>query len=345
MKVLYISTVGGVPSQQHIIDYLREKEVEVHVEEAAAWETIKFENTFFIHQHVNRKYDFIIFNSHYDEPPMQAFLTSVRPKIGFIDIDHDLLEYPVPQVLQPYDVHGDSAVLTFHKIHDRFAAELLTDYRTLIRSRWYKLDSEYEPTVQDSGVDKWNDAILIGSFLEPFRESLIDPGGFRKVWYKQRDKEDSIPGSHTLPEQCIGPKGVKHCADLCKFVLSNCSSICVEGLLFDQIPIFLPGRYREMSRPDDLFTIISIGSFNGIKAITADNLEHKMQILRDKEKFKFAHKILYSQWFDNNYLQLPPAHEVIWKFMKMTAAKYQTYNIPDLLEEIKLLKEQIDGRD
>jgi hypothetical protein len=70
-----------------------------------------------------------------------------------------------------------------------------------------------------------------------------------------------------------------------------------------------------------------------------------MQILRDKEKFHFVHKILYSQWFDENYLQLPPAHEVIWKFMEATEAKYRSYNVPDLLQEIKLLKEKIDGRD
>ncbi len=345
MKVLYISIVGGRPSQQHIIDHLREKGAEVFVEEAAAWETIKFENTFFIHQHANRKYDFIIFNAHYDEPPMQAFFTSVRPRIGFIDIDHDLLEFPVPHVMLPYDIHGDSAVLTFHKIHDQYAEDYLNNYRTLIRSRWYKLDSEYEETVRDSGVDKWNDAIMVGSFLEPYRNTLLDPGGFRKVWYKQRDKEDLIMGTYKLPEQCTGPKGVKHCADLCNFTLSSCSSICVEALLFGQIPIYLPGRYQELSRVDDLFSTIAVGSFHGLKVITADNLEHKMQILRDKEKFHFVHKILYSQWFDENYLQLPPAHEVIWKFMEATEAKYRSYNVPDLLQEIKLLKEKIDGRD
>ena len=64
-----------------------------------------------------------------------------------------------------------------------------------------------------------------------------------------------------------------------------------------------------------------------------------MQILRNEEKFLAARKILFSQWFDENYINLPPAHEIIWKFMEITAAKYQNYNVPDLLNEIKKLKE------
>ena len=345
MKVLYIVSIGQLPMQQHIVDYLREKGADVSVEISAGWETIKFENTFFIHKHVNKKYDFIVFNSHYDEPPMQAFLTSVRPKIGFIDVSHDLFESPLPHVLTPYGVHGDSAVLTFHKQHAQNAEEYLSNYRTVIRSRWYKLDVDYEETVPDKNIDRWNDAIMIGNHLEPYKERLFVPEGFRKVWYKQKDGEDLVLGTHMLSEQCGGAKGVKHCADLCNFILSTHSSMCVESLLFGQIPIFLPGWYQELSRDDDLFSTVAIGGFHGLKIITADNLPHKLQILRDKEKFHFAHKILYSQWFDENYLQLPPAHEVIWKFMEATEAKYRSYNVPDLLHDIKLLKEKIDGRD
>jgi hypothetical protein len=276
---------------------------------------------------------------------MQAFLTSVRPKIGFIDIAHDLFESPLPHVLTPYGVHGDSVVLTFHKQHAQNAEEYLNNYRTVIRSRWYKLDVDYKETVPDENIDRWNDAIMIGNHLEPYKELLFVPAGFRKVWYKHKNYEGPVLGTHLLPEQYDGAKGLKHCADLCNFVLSTHSSVCVESLLFGQIPIFLPGWYKELSREDDLFSTVAISGYHGLKVITADNLTHKMHILRDKTKFQFAHKMLYSQWFDENYLQLPPAHEVMWKFMKMTVAKYQTYNIPDLLQEIKLLKEKVDGRD
>jgi hypothetical protein len=342
-KVLYICNIGQIPAQQHIIDFLREKDIEVYVEEAGGWETLKFENTHFIYQHVNRKYDFIIFNAHYDEAPMKAFFTSVRPRIGFIDVSHDLLEQALPHIMRPYRVEGDSAVLLFHKVH-RMAAELyFSNYRTLIRSRWYKLDMDYSP-ISDARIDKWNDAIMIGNHLKPYRDLLVIPEGFRKIWYKQKFDEDVVEGTEMLPAIYNGPQGLRQCADSCKFALSSHSSALIESLLFGQIPIFLPGFYKEQKKLNDVISIISIADFNGVRAITSENLAHKLTILRDEQKFKEIHNNLYSQWFEDSYLELPSAHEVIWKFMKAASGQYKNYNIPDLLKEIKELKEQIHGR-
>jgi len=218
-------------------------------------------------------------------------------------------------------IYGKSLLLTFQKRHHKIALEKLSKNRTIVKSRWPNLDVIYEP-LEFNAVDKWNDAILIGFHGWAGRDSVYYPGFevFNKIWYKIYTPSWAI-NMPLLPEQFVGPKGSKYCAEACKFILTSGSGCYQDVLLFGSIPIMLPDNIVKEEPLDDIVSRVNFKVWRGevtpFKCITMKNIKFKIDLLRnDINLFEKIQKELFSEWFDEDYFSFPPAHEVIYNFIK-----------------------------
>lgn len=324
-KVLYICAENEYCVNEHIINFLREKGIDVVVDLIelvrsfdANWD--RFSDAGYQKKHKEEKYDFIISNTHSSFPSIRNFQKNVLPKIGFIDLEHDLMSNDVPEHFANY---GKSLLVAFHNRHYTSATKLLND-RTISKARWIKLDASYPPIHDFNSIDMWNDAILIGSGIwEGMDFSRVGYfKHFRKVWYKKYVKSWNIKGIDSLPEPFIGPLGSKYCADFCKFIVTESSSCYQDTLLFGSIPLLTGGSLIKEVPIDDLISEVTLKVWQppGIapfKAVTINgDIGYKVNTLKNNRSiFEKTHKLLFSEWFDENYTSLPSAHEVIYNFI------------------------------
>ena len=320
MKVLYIVNTPMLSVQTHIIEYLRSKEVNVIVEQttdAGEYNWKRFAQKSFQDKHLDAKYDFIISNTHSTYPQFRSFQNVVKPKVGFIDLEHDLLNCR-PEFSIDY---GNSAILIFHNKYFNYAKEHLPT-RKLIKCRWPLLDVTFE-SVDFKESSLYKDVIIVDTyaFNSTLGKNMKLPEGFRKFWYKKYLPGRGHPANvNPLPDYCCYPKGVKYCFDICKFVLTRQSSIFVESLLFGAIPILFTYCLEENKKHNEMFSYVRLKNnpLPKFKAIIADNsLSEKLEKLRaDKVFFEKIQKELFLEWFDEDYFSLPSAHEAMWDFMK-----------------------------
>ena len=326
MKILYICAEAELCVNEHIINFLKQKGITVVVDLIklirsfdANWN--RFSDHSFQKKHNDEKYDFIISNTHSSFPQLRNFQNNVRPRVGFIDLEHDLMSNDLPEHFANY---GKSLLLTFHNKHHASAIKFLKD-RFITKARWIKLDVNYSSTLKCDYIDMWNDVILIGFGIWEGKDfsNVAWFKNFNKVWYKKYVESWTIKGLESLPNPFIGPLGSKYCADVCKFIVTEGSSCYQDALLFGSIPILITGGLKSESIVDDIISEVTLKSWqppgvSPFKAITlSGDFTHKIDILRkDAGVFKKIHKILFSEWFDDNYFSLPSAHEVMYDFIK-----------------------------
>jgi hypothetical protein len=319
MKILYIVNIPMLSVQTHIIEYLRSKDIDVVIEQttdSGDYNWKRFAQKTFQDKHLEEKYDFIISNTHSTYPQFRSFQNKVKPRVGFIDLEHDLLSCK-PEFSIDY---GKSAILIFHNKYFDYAKEHLSS-RKLIKCRWPLLDVPFEPK-DFKEASLYEDAIVVDTYAFNciLGKNMKLPKGFRKFWYKKFLPERGHPINVTpLPDYCCCPKGVKHCFDICKFVITRQSSIFVESLLFGAIPILLTYCLVENKKHNDIFSYVRLKNnpLPKFKAIIADDLlPKKLERLRANKKFfEEVQKELFLDWFDEDYFLLTSAHEAMYKFI------------------------------
>jgi len=325
MKLLYIYTQPEFCVHEHIVNFLKEKGVEITFEPVNivnSWGTdlTKFSKPEFIEKYKEINYDFILSAVHSTFPQIVQFQKEIKPKIGFIDIEHDLFANDMPEYSLSYN---KSLLITFNKRHYATANRLLKNDRKIVRCRWIKLDANY-PKVDFDSVDMWTDAILIGTGMWEGQDFSNIPyfKEFRKVWYKKYEDCWEISGVNILPKQFVGPLGSKYCADACKFFITQASSCYQDALLFGSIPLLLPSNIIKAKQEDDILSTVEMKvwmppGISPLKAIVVDkNIGEKLHKLRNSiSLFNEVKETLFLEWFAEDHYSLPSAHEIIYNFM------------------------------
>lgn len=331
MKLLYIYTETEHDINEHIINFLKNNGVEVtlaplKLSNSQDADLKKFVSAEYQKEQNKIGYDFILWAVHSATSwQLRNFQQQVKPKIGHIDLEHDLFVNDLPEHSL---VCGKSLLVTFQKRHYDMSIKHLSNGREIINARWPKLDIKYK-TLTFSEIDPWNDVILIGTGIWQGKNfanlPLFSP--FRKVWYKKYVNSWTIKGINSLLDPFTGPSGSKYCADACKFFMTIGSSCYQDALLFGSIPILMPAPIIKQEPIDDIISVVTIKQWMppGVapfKAITTENLEEKLTCLRnDHSLYKNIHRELFLEWFDSDYFALPTAHEVIWDFIKENSWK------------------------
>jgi len=335
-KVLYVYQSGQEQAQEHIINYLRENQCEVdpylipgsptrHYE-SANWsayhapnnsrkvDVLDFNKEEFQNEHKD-KYDFQICNIHV-LTEMHRFQTHAPPKYGVIDMEHDGMGNGA--IRSQKSIFG----LAFQNRHyNHFKNQGLPTKKV----RWYKLDANYPEKINASPFD---DAIFIGSAYPALQrcfrkgEEFEHKHLFKNVWYKKFiASEDKIvkAGTKELPPYCDEAIGTKYCADMAKFWFTCMSGCYFDALVFGAIPIVyrFPGKW-EVNDVDDVLSNIQYGQMKFV-GITSENIDHKIKMLRNENRFKSTLTTLRAEFFDEDeYFSLPSAHETILNVIKKT---------------------------
>lgn len=325
ISLLYIYVATEYDTNKHIVEFLKSKGITITLEPILVinkydMDLKRFTDLYFHKLHKD-KYDFILFAMHSTFYQLRKFQEAVKPRVGFIDIEHDLFASDSPEHCLNY---GKSLIVTFQRRHYKRALKVFGNSRKVVNAKWVKLDIDY-PAIDFNKVDKFNDAILIGTGI--WNNITIDRNRdmfkpFNNLWYKKYDDNWSINNIRILPSNFTGPLGSKYCADVCKFFMTIGSSCYQDALLFESIPILMPANIVKQVPVDDILSMVTLRKWRspGIKpfiALTTDSLMDKVTRLRnDPELLREVHKRLFLEWFDEDYYNLPSAHEVIYDFIK-----------------------------
>lgn len=329
IKLLYIFSKSELCVNVHIIKFLQSKNIEVIPQAIQAVNSYgidakQFTNAGFCKRHIFEKYDYILWATHSATmPEFRYFQKNVKPRVGFIDIEHDLFANDLPENCLTY---GKSLLVTFQKRHYENAIKLLNDGRSIINAKWPKLSIMYS-SISFNDIDRWNDVILIGTGIWNGINIPLDGifMPFHKVWYKKYTSDWHVNGIEMLPEQFNGPIGSKYCTDVCKFFMTMGSSCYQDALLFGSIPILMPGTITKDSMIDDILSQVEVRlwqppGIKSFKCVTTSNLTEKIAFLKnDYDLYKKIQRELFLEWFDEDYYSLPHAYNVIYNFIKETA--------------------------
>lgn len=320
IKLLYLLHKSSVEVQQHIIDFLRSKDILVSVKvipeapESNPWIDVwrEFKSVEYQEKVKKEKYDFIISNTH--SSGIRTFLNNVSPRMGMLDLEHDLFStFP--------EVGVNSTVFACQKKHYDFC---VNSGLNVSSCRWPLLDTNISPT-NNCGVDEFSDAILIGSYVfTPLIEAnkSLEIQGFDKVWYKKyMDTDKVFKDTLPLPKEFSGPIGIKRCLEVCKFVITQQSSCFVETLLLGGLPILLLLNIRKETPINEVLSKVNVvvcgHLVENIHAVTMTNINHKINLLKnDRNLFENARTTMLADWVDKNYFSLPTAHEAIYDFIR-----------------------------
>jgi len=319
MKLLYIIHTMSETIHSHIVDFLRAKgchvDLRIHASRAREERSrrIRIRSAAFAEQCRRESYDAIIMCIHSSSRPVRRFQQLVTPRLGYIDLEHDLLA-EVPEHGLPEKSLG---VVSFHTRHHDILNSL--GYRAVM-ARWYKLDATY-PSYAMRGAAPMEDAVLIGSSAFDKASAFEHRGCFRKVWYKRFNAAlDNGPkaGTRLLPEIFDSPRGMRYCADISRFHFTYGSGSYVDSLLFGSIPILYDADFSDERDMNGVVSSIDFAPFGGRSiAVTDTNLPAKMAMLRgDTELYGRTLRILRDRWFPPDYLSLPTTQEAIWSLLE-----------------------------
>jgi len=319
MRVLFIVGTVVFDVFTHMVDFFQKNGIEVDVKKVVGskkkgnWKDLKYNSRNYYNLCRKRNYDFILVNTHTN--PLKSFFQAVKPKIGFIGIEHDLLKFP-PQIFPNY---RKSAMLTFQK-YDYAYAKKLGD-RSVLNCRWTKLDTEYDYVDYNMlNINQYEDAIVTSGPGISDKNFSNGIDGFNKLWCKKYTSGSNVPtGTETLPDIFYYPKGVKYCCDACKFIITARSSIYLEALLFGSMPILLNKDLESESRVNDLISKVALYGRPDFKfnAITTTDCGYKVDKLRnDTTLFEEIRMKLLYQWVEKDYFQLPSTHEAIYNYIR-----------------------------
>lgn len=312
MKILYLIHTLEVPCHQHIFNFLRTKGIQIDVKMLGpapqnkpwmdVWSEIKSKK---YHTKINaERYDFIISNTH--SSYLRALFNNVKPKYGYIDIEHDLFSGRPERF-------PESVIFTCHKKHTDWCKN---NNRKFVECKWPKLNAEYIPT--EFTLDPLSEIIFIGSYR--YKNEIKQSYGFEKMWYKKYQIVDGTPkGVTPLPDEFTGPLGTINCAKVSKFILTGKSSCFVEALMLGVIPILLKGFINKSEKIDEVLNKVIITDqpdMSFIYAVTVDNLQNKIQLLKSEYLYKEVLEKMQNEWLPSNYFSLPSAGEAIYNYIK-----------------------------
>jgi len=316
MKVLFVTHKVQVPVIQHILDLFENNGIKTVLEivpealKASPWKDVwgKFKTKQFYDKTNKACYDYIISNTHSSYIPQ--FFENVKPKIGFIDIEHDLFSF-VPE----YGIK-ETTIFTFHDKHYEFC---LHEEINAVRCKWPLLNVT-TPKTTFSAIDKWEDAIFIGSYLFNKDKDYTLPV-FKTIWHKKyRDDDFTFKDMGVLPTEFCGPIGTKLCAEHCNFFITLNSSCFVEALLLGCLPIILPDYIIDEKIYSEVLSEVTIKNgpsfIENILAVTTTNLSEKLSILRfDQNLFKETIQSMLNNWVKDDYYTLPDASKALLDFI------------------------------
>jgi len=337
MRLLYLMQASLETCQDHIVEHLRDAghhvDVEIVVPEHPQFNipaytgkrrTLGLTEKVFTDQCSAAGYDAIISCLHNNEPAVRQFVETVKPRMGYIDVEHDLLG-PPERVVRPRSL----GVVAYHKKQHKWLLE--QGYRSIM-ARWYKLDVDYDPA--DVEAIQWfqdtqpsADAVFIGSCHQnvagmirkrvPFEYGHL----FRKVWYKRFLSTDTVlkEGTHELPPIFDTPRGSFYCAGIAGYHFTAGSSSYLDALLFGSIPILYGVKGLAEKQVSDVLSMVSYKPFfpcgYGL-AVTTTNLDHKINLLRSSPQLFFAtFERLRSEWFVPDLAELPSTGEAICRLI------------------------------
>lgn len=340
MKVLWVYEEGMLESQQHIIDHLRNNDCEVTLEcvcfEKNGDRWGRFSHPAMTTKHGPKHYDFHIMSTHNGNPNVEQFQKFSRPRIGCIDIEHDLF-HPVPERSPDRQSVG---VFVFTKQHEVHLKQIPNIKK--IHARWYKLDGsvvsnetlfETFPIKDEFGVySPGADAVIIGSNHWPWPEvpEMISRC-FHYVWYKPYHALDNtMRGSVRLPGSFENAQGVNSLNRVSRFWFTFESSCFVEALLYGCIPILCSDAIIERERVSEYIDVVKIianrqagtGQFRTVAAVTLHDWKKKFSALqRDLKAQRDVYHALRSFWFHDDVLSWPTVHEQLLHEMRVAYKK------------------------
>lgn len=345
MRILYVVQAMFEHGHQHIVDFLRQRGCKVEVV------TIKHDGHMYngigkykttmrygdfcgqaMVQKCNQiKYDVIIFTIHSTgfkgagSTPTNAigrFQTKVSPRLGYVDIEHDLLfSNPCHSMLQK-----SLGIVSFHGPHVQFLEKL--GYQTHM-AQWYKLGEQLPPHGM-ANVDPLQDAVFVGTnspgWMIHLNKHQQLPYGklFRNVWYKRfTPKDDQLKaGTKRLPPPFDGPTGVAQCAKIAKFFFVRSSSCLLEAMLYGSIPILYNVGEQPTEQVTEVVSRVKIPRdvrypCEQMLAVTPTDLDKKVKLLRKQpDVYQETLALLKQDWFPEDYQALPTTHETVWKIIR-----------------------------
>jgi hypothetical protein len=313
LKILYVLHNTEMPVHEHIFSFLRANDIQVDLvplgpaPKERPWENVwlPLRKKSYIIDLNKKKYDYIISNTH--SSFIKKAWSAVKPKNGFIDIEHDLFSAK-PE-------HFDkTTVFTLQKLHTKFCNDASLPF---VRCRPPKVDAPYKKEFVN--IDPWREVVLVGSAIfngnNPARNL-----GFDKVWYKKYLNEWDIPeGTFELPESFAGPIGFNCCMDNFKFVVTSQSSCFVEALIMGGLPILLLADVSTHESIGPILSKVNIKKKNIIDmpAIVINDIQNKISMLRESsDLFEEVRQTMLDFWMDSDYSVLPPAHEALLHFIR-----------------------------
>lgn len=310
MKIIWFIEPGTFESQEYLIQNLISHGHIVDIKRGWAVYTNFAQD---VDSFNKEYYDYAIYNLHVGHPNFinKLHLLSVKQHII---MDHDLL------MIDPEGIHPpipNKTLIVFTKKHIKICKKNNLQYRT---AHWYKLDMPIK--LVNPQPNPLDNCILVDSDL--FKKDFIFPYKylFKKTFLKKWRKEQDIAlGADKAPDALAGMQGLLNGPQFAKFWFIRESSLYVEALMVNCIPIlfnfprtdFDPLSHQHLSETyitseipfTPIVSEINVGlrvnestvcNFN-FRAITPTNLEEKIKFLqKSPELIDETLKILKEEW-------------------------------------------------
>jgi hypothetical protein len=246
--------------------------------------------------------DFGIVVTHNGNPSMTEFQRILKPKYGYYDIEHDVFNHLVE--VSPIDMSLGS--FAFTKVNSNY---LSSRKRKYFEASWYKLDGLTEVDLNFSEPCVKN-AILSDTSFTDRNKSFEYKHLFDKVYLKNYTK---TPTGLSFEKELItnldlwwDTQAVVDMKDLGYFWFCMESSMIVEALMLNRLPILWRSQYSNEKSIDDIVSEVRIGDLGkrnfhnfgrNFYFITDKNIEYKINILQnDNKRRESVLNLLKSQW-------------------------------------------------
>jgi len=262
-------------------------------------------------------WDLIVWCDHERCEPYQKFQRNVKPAIGNLSLEHDIL------TLEPeYSRHNNVGVFAFTKPHyDSCTEKGLKP----IKARWYKIDMPEQ-------IEAWFPlrivtAIWIGSNYPAFEKIMKKDEEFEYADQFQSRIYKAYGGYDTPKKGFIehaflhGARATRRCADIAKYWIMIDSSSYLDALMFGCIPVIYdtPENPYFTKEKDTLVDgVLSRGYYRKklpIYYISYEDLPQKMRLLEDEDYCNNIIEKLKEPWLFDNYKSLPTVTEEILKIL------------------------------
>ena len=312
-KILFIDEGHGPLTRKYIVDGLTNNghlvsTYSTHYTGLGPWKEMSTPELISKHQKAN--FDFIVISTHNGNPNVIKYQRQVKPKYGYIDVEHDLFASYVE--VSPRERQLGACAFTQMQ-HQWLQKRKIP----ILNARWPKLDidtSSIPSRVSVSVTNPYENAIVIGTYVVPKQDVTEYSSVFNKIWYKRWVNTDAVwTGTDSLPDDYCATDAIACCSIIAKFWFVVQSSAFVEALLFGCIPILYRSHVVQQTPYSDILTKLTIAKHGAeptsqitLLAVTADNLAYKINKLRmDSACYQHTLDTLRAEWFTPTQINSP----------------------------------------